>query len=63
MFFAVSKSRDSPRGCPRLEFGVPGGTVCVYIFIPADVGRTRLFLLPSKSRDLPCGSPHRLFIF
>ena len=32
-------------------------------FIQVDVGRTRLFLLPSKSRDLPCGSPHRLFIF
>ena len=46
MFFTVSKSRDLPRGCPRLEFGVAGGTVCVYIFIPADVGRTRLFSMP-----------------
>ena len=59
MFFAVNKSRDSLCAQSRfrdkkekartdclLEFGVPGGTVCVYIFIPADVGRTRLFSMP-----------------
>ena len=27
--------------------------------ILADFGRTRLFSVPSKSRDLLCGSPHR----